>query len=102
MTGNEVVQPMLLENGEVPEPTYPPRMQKWLRLCNENTYLRVLVDRWGNETPPPPPMTREELLAFLGSLHHEPHRQLLQELLLELLADGIVEIVLALRGEVPG
>lgn len=99
MNGTATEPIALLENGEVPEPIYPPALQKWFDLCAENPYLRVLVDRLGNETPPPAPMTRDQFLAFVGSLHHAPHRRILQEMLLELLADGIVELIVAMRME---
>lgn len=99
MNGTATEPIVLLNNEDVPEPTYPPRLQFWLNLLIENAYLRVLVDRYGNETPPPAPMEREAFLALVGSLQHEPHRRILAELLFELLSEAMVELIVSLRME---
>lgn len=81
-----------------PYPDYAPDFQRWLELVAEYPYLNVITDGIG-EKPRPRPMDRDHFLALLGTLHREPHRQIVQEVLLELLADGIIEIVNALRKE---
>lgn len=85
------------ENDQGPMPSYPPRMQRWHELLDEYPYLRVIDDSQCLEGPPPKPLDRGQLLALLGTLQYDPHRQVLAELLLDLLADGIVNIVQALR-----
>lgn len=85
------------ENDQGPMPVYPPRMQRWHELKEEYPYLRV-IDEWQCiEGPPPKPLDRAHFLALLGTLQSDPHRQVLAELLLDLLADGIVNIVQALH-----
>jgi hypothetical protein len=84
------------ENDQGPMPTYPPHSQRWHKLLDEYPYLRVL-DGWQClEGPPPRPLDRDQLLALLGTLLYEPHRQVLAELLLDVLAPGIVAVVQAL------
>jgi hypothetical protein len=99
MDATEQEDLVFLENDQGPMPSYPPRSQRWHQLLNEYPYLRVL-DGWQClEGPPPRPLDRDQLLALLGTLLHEPHRQVLAELLLDVLAPGIVAVVQALNDQ---
>jgi hypothetical protein len=94
MTDNHVD---LVDNGDCPWPDYPPHMLEYFELCKRNPYL-LLLSGWPMHEPvAPKPMTLDEFAKLVGSLRAPQHRQILRELLLDLLGDDLVELVLRMR-----
>lgn len=76
-------------------PDYPERLRKWFDWCEEYPFLRMLTDEPWNQRPPPKPLDRKALGALVAVLLSDQHRPFLQELLIDLLGEGIETIVLA-------
>jgi len=94
--------PALRENEDMPEVPYPESTLEWFAFCREHPYLAHLCN-WPITQPiPPRPMRKEDFAALVGTLREESQRAILLELLLDLLAPSLIELVQALkaRGEI--
>lgn len=95
MTDNDHVDLLEPPDETAAQVPYPPRIERWFELCQEYPYLRLLTERPWNESPPPRACTTSQLAPLVGSIFDEEHRALLRELLIELLAEDLEEIILA-------
>jgi hypothetical protein len=84
---------------------WPPRtplahLAMWMSLCEQHRLLARACG-WPNREPAPPdPMPAEELSRLLWSFLTPAHRQIVVDVLLELLTDGVADIALAVAQEV--
>lgn len=97
MSDNQALHSLDGKAESLPGPVYPELKQSWIDHCHADRYLWITCAGGPNEPTPPRPLSREQLAALIGSLFYPPHRRILQELLLELLGEGIVAIVGALQ-----
>ena len=86
-----------LENDECPRPEYPSHIVDWFEICQRNPYLRLLSGWPKHEPIAPSPMKLDEFAKLVGSLRAPTHRQILRELLIDLLAEDVVKLVQTMR-----
>ena len=92
----------LRENEDVPEVPYGEGMRAWFDLCRDHPYLAFICNFPMTEPIPPRPMQSEAFKALVGTLREETQRRILLELLIDLLAPSLIELIHALktRGEI--
>lgn len=83
----------LLPNEECPDVPYSDSMKAWFELCKEHPYLAVLCNFPVSEPLPPPAMPRPAFRELVGALRDERQRAIMAELLLDLLAPGIIALI---------